>query len=137
VTRASGGAIAPREADVFPVSPDEERLWLFEKAKGREPVYNVAVAVSVEGNLDVDALRVAVASVADRHEGLRTAFAEVDGRLARLVYPSPVPVIETVDLTGADAAECEGVFAEQARQPFDLASPPLWRLAIVGRIAPD
>lgn len=77
----------------------------------------------LHGDLDVEALRSALAAVVARHEALRTAIVEREGRPAQVVAPA-VPV----ELPLLDAAANLG--------PIDPGRAPLWRAALV-RVAPD
>ncbi|WP_066372160.1 non-ribosomal peptide synthetase [Herbidospora mongoliensis] len=85
----------------------------------------VQVCLRLRGELDVPALRSALAAVVARHEALRTAIVEREGRLMQVVAPEvPVelPVIEGREGTGA---------------PFDLSRAPLWRAALVREAADE
>lgn len=138
-----GGALVPLPArETAPedaVSPGEQRLWIlaqFRQAAGT--AYNVPSALRLYGPLDVAALRLALGDVVERHERLRTSFHFRDGRLtAEIAWDVTVP-LPVIDLSaGEHGPAAPLVRAEQlARQPFDLASAPLLRTALI-RVAPD
>ena len=57
----------------------QERLWFLWRLAPDNPAYHLSLAVKVEGELDVAALRSALDSVARRHEMLHSRFEERDG----------------------------------------------------------
>jgi non-ribosomal peptide synthetase component F len=84
--------------------------------------------------LDLAALRAAFQALVDRHEALRLAFRPgADGALECVAAPpgAVVATLEALDLrahaAGDDAARA--ALRAVARRPFDLARPPLVRLA--------
>ena len=48
--------------------------------------YNMPSVLMLEGVLDTDRLRRAFADLVNRHETLRTAFVEIDGRTVQIVH---------------------------------------------------
>ncbi|MGW1185478.1 amino acid adenylation domain-containing protein [Streptomyces drozdowiczii] len=65
--------------DVLPLSFAQQRLWFLNRAEGLGDTYNVPLVLELDGPLDTEALRGALADVVARHESLRTVFAEHDG----------------------------------------------------------
>ncbi len=77
----------------------------------------------------------ALSEVVRRHEALRTTFAALDGSPAQIVA-APTPLrLPRVDLTALPAAgreaEARRLAGEEARRPFDLATGPLLRAAMI------
>ncbi|MFI6773701.1 amino acid adenylation domain-containing protein [Nocardia sp. NPDC050412] len=62
----------------IPLSLAQHRMWVLNQVDTESPSYNLPFAIRLTGNLDVPALRAAVADVLERHEALRTRF-PVDG----------------------------------------------------------
>ncbi|WP_369182153.1 non-ribosomal peptide synthase/polyketide synthase [Streptomyces sp. Y1] len=109
-----------------PLSFAQRRLWFINRFEdGQNLTYNMPVAVRLRGALDVDAMRLALVDVVQRHETLRTVFPEVDG----------VPYQRVLDLATAHPHLTVSHVTEEAlpdalltavRQPSDLAVvPPL------------
>ncbi|OZD28309.1 hypothetical protein CH284_28730 [Rhodococcus sp. 06-156-3] len=77
-----GAAGAPstttQRATLVPLSPNQERLWE-DNRLSQTHARNIPVAVRMQGELDVSALRAAALDVVDRHEVLRTVYPDVDG----------------------------------------------------------
>ncbi|MBK1783695.1 non-ribosomal peptide synthetase [Prauserella cavernicola] len=124
----------PRPAEI-PLSSAQRRLWFFDRLHGPDPTYNIPLAARLHGRLDAEALRAALADVVDRHESLRTVFAEHDGRSAQRVLPSSeadpgCPVVDVSEEVLADR------LAEAARHRFDLGAEIPLR-AWVFRLGPE
>ena len=64
-------------------------------------MYNIPIAIGLDGPLDVGALQFALDALAERHETLRTRLVTSNGRpVQRIDPPRPIP-IATVDLTSS------------------------------------
>ncbi|MGW7104535.1 condensation domain-containing protein, partial [Streptomyces sp. NPDC054883] len=111
---------AVNRPETLPLSFAQQRLWLVAGLSGGGSAYNVPMAVRLEGEPDVAALRAAFGDVVARHEPLRTRFATVDGNPCQLVAPpTEVPWFE-VRSVAPDALDAELLAA--AGHSFDLAA---------------
>ncbi|MET9963049.1 amino acid adenylation domain-containing protein [Streptomyces sp. NPDC006326] len=123
----------PREG-LLPASSAQQRLWFLDRLHGSSAAYSVPFAVRIDGDLRVPALRAALQDLVDRHEVLRSSFAEEDGELVLRIadrLPLDVPCTE-VSAPTEQAAE-EEVLREigaAARIPFSLTQGPLVRAAV-------
>ncbi|MFJ8945145.1 amino acid adenylation domain-containing protein [Streptomyces sp. NPDC102395] len=127
-------APAPAATD-RPLSFAQERLWFLDQLTPGSPVYNMPYAIRLTGALDVPAVGRAFGAVTRRHETLRTSFPAVDGR-PRQVVTAPadldVPVTDLRGLPDAERdTEAARLAAEHATAPFDLATGPLLRVALL------
>jgi amino acid adenylation domain-containing protein len=116
-----------------PLSFAQQRLWFLEQLNPGTPVYNIPQAWRLSGPLDLSAWQRALNELVARHETLRTTFHSIQGRPAQCVapfQPRQFPVTDVSQVADAAAAARRVVDAE-ARQPFDLAVGPLFRVHTV------
>ncbi|MDP9360621.1 MAG: amino acid adenylation domain-containing protein [Acidobacteriota bacterium] len=117
----------------LPLSFAQQRLWFIDQLESKSPIYNMPVALRVEGPLQIAVVERALSEIVRRHESLRTFFPLVDGSPVQEIAaagPVQVPVIDV------QAADVEERVNDEARQPFDLATGPLLRASVL-RIGPE
>ncbi|MCY7792991.1 condensation domain-containing protein, partial [Bacillus haynesii] len=79
--------IQPAEKrDWYPVSSAQKRMYALHHFEKNGTGYNMPSVLMMEGELDTDRLRQAFADLVNRHESLRTAFVEIDGRTVQIVH---------------------------------------------------
>ncbi|MFI8192193.1 amino acid adenylation domain-containing protein [Streptomyces sp. NPDC085946] len=109
-----------------PLSPAQRRIWFLEQLHPGTGMYHEPKAVRLDGPLDVEALRKALQSVADRHEALRTVFRQHDGVPYREVLDRVCVDCPVDDLTGVPEEDAlRTVLETGGRQIFDLGGGPL------------
>ncbi|HET7017662.1 MAG TPA: condensation domain-containing protein, partial [Streptosporangiaceae bacterium] len=69
----------PHLADL-PLSFGQEQLWFLDRFAPGEAMYNIPIAISLDGALDVTALQAALDALAQRHETLRTRLVTSKGQ---------------------------------------------------------
>ncbi|VEG45704.1 linear gramicidin synthetase subunit D [Mycolicibacterium flavescens] len=116
--------VAGERPAVVPLSFGQGRLWFLEQLQGPSPVYNMAVALRLDGRLDVAALGAALVDVVDRHESLRTVFGDIDGVPYQQVLPPQRAQLgwQVVDATGWSQHQLVEAIGVVARHTFDLAN---------------
>ncbi|HUC10574.1 MAG TPA: amino acid adenylation domain-containing protein [Stellaceae bacterium] len=118
-----------------PLSFAQSRLWFLDQLDGPTPNYNMPGALRLDGELDVDALRVSLGEIRNRHDILRTRFVRRGDEPVQVIDPPDnfaLPVVDLTDLNARDQATSFQHLARQnAVQPFDLALGPLLRLQLV------
>lgn len=131
VDDATAAEPIPRQPDApdHPASNAQARLWTLEQLDPGLTAYNIGFALVGEAPVDATALRRALARLADRHESLRTALVERDGLPRQAILPALAPVLPVEAVAGPDAALARA--RALAAMPFDLATAPLWRVALL------
>ncbi|HEX7240854.1 MAG TPA: condensation domain-containing protein, partial [Longimicrobiaceae bacterium] len=118
-----------------PASSTQRRLWFLDRVEPGSTAYNIPRATLLEGPLDPAALARALRALADRHEALRTTFAEAGGEPVQVVAPPGREVLRTVEMGRVAPAERERTALAEARRlarlPFDLQRGPLFRATLL------
>ncbi|ATL27316.1 non-ribosomal peptide synthetase [Streptomyces formicae] len=140
-TPASATAATPADIlDRAPLTAQQRAFIDRHRTHPRPQIYNVAMRLTLTGDLDVPALRAALSQLVARHEALRTRFVQDGGEWwQEALRPRPVELPEedllarcgTVD----DALEeAERIGAETAAAPFDIEAElaPVFRLLRTG-----
>ncbi|MBP0943701.1 non-ribosomal peptide synthetase, partial [Pseudomonas alliivorans] len=128
VARSELPSILPVKRDQpMPLSFAQQRLWFLAQMDGGNEAYNIPMALSLEGALDMTALTRALARIVERHETLRSRFvASGDSAQVLFVPTSADAMLFVEDIRHAPRNLDESVRAE-AVAPFDLANGPLIR----------
>jgi amino acid adenylation domain-containing protein len=116
-------------------------MWLLAEMDPGEPTYNITWALWLDGALEVSALQQAWDTALVRHEALRTIFRNESGVPVQVIEDEPAAVpIPITSVEQLAAGEREPAALDQirrlARIPFDLATGPLARAALV-RLSPQ
>lgn len=89
-------------------------IWLGQELNADAPLYNMVHTFEINGALDFDHFEVALASLIDDSDALRTTFCVVDGEPRQVVHRALRIQLESVDLSGRDGP------AEAAQQWIDV-----------------
>ncbi|MFJ2744337.1 amino acid adenylation domain-containing protein [Streptomyces sp. NPDC087440] len=111
--------VATTRPEVLPLSFAQQRLWFLDRLDTDGGMYNIPLAIRLEGPLDVPTLKGALSSVVARHEALRTVFPEVDGRPRQRVLDHAELLLPVQD---TQAHELAGALEAAAGRGFDLAA---------------
>ena len=113
----------------------QQRLWLLDKLEPNNPSYNMATAVRLHGQVQVDALEQALNQLVARHETLRTTFVVRGGELVQVVAEPAAMRVEMIDLSGLDEPtrgdDLARAMKAEAQRPFVLASESLLRVKVI------
>ncbi|HEX6903705.1 MAG TPA: amino acid adenylation domain-containing protein [Thermoanaerobaculia bacterium] len=127
------------EAESYPLSFTQQRLWFLDRLQPGSPAYNLPAALRLRGPLRLADLERALAGVVERHAALRSVFAADEQGPVQRILPVPEAAIPVVDLAGlpepARDSETRRLVGEEARRPFDLARGPLYRFSLL-RLGP-
>lgn len=132
--------LAPRSAAGLPLSHAQQGMWFIQQLEPNSAAYHIPSAARLRGHLDSAALHAAFQALVQRHEALRTCFAEQNGEPTQLIHGAvelPLPLIDLGHLPPTEReAEARRLLIEAATRPFDLNQAPLLRLTLV-RLAAD
>jgi amino acid adenylation domain-containing protein len=103
--------------EYLPLSFAQQRLWFLHRLEGPSATYNVPLVMRLSGQVDVPALRAALADVTERHEALRTVFPEWDGVPYQRILPAAEVTLAARDVAGDELDE---VLTGLVRGSFDL-----------------
>ncbi|MFE6475485.1 amino acid adenylation domain-containing protein [Streptomyces rochei] len=112
--------LAPeKRPERLPLSFAQRRLWFLNRLQGPSATYNIPLAARLNGELDTDAVRAALADVVARHEALRTVFTEVDGVPQQHVldHRDAAPHLA---VAASSAGELDNAVSAAAGHVFDL-----------------
>ncbi len=122
------------QADIFPASYAQQRLWVLDQLVPGNPFYNMCSLLPLRAQ-NVAAIERALNEIVSRHETLRTTFSTVDGQPVQVIAPSLKLTIPVVDFRSVPQAEqlvkLQRLTQEEACRPFDLARGPLLRATLV------
>ena len=134
-TFGSPGPAAAAARQQLTLSYAQETMLFWDRFVPHSAVYNVPFAMTIEGLLDVDALRKTIQLIVSRHVVLHSNFILVRGEPAQVVGSPERPAFSVVDLSSlpADqkASRVEMTVSAEARRPFDLAKDLMLRAVLI------
>jgi hypothetical protein len=114
-----------------PLSHMQSRAWFLHRLAPASDAYHESRLWHIDGPVDVDALRRALALVAERQAILRTRYVVVDGEPRQVIGAPSDLALEVVDLAGTEANQAlDAAVAERMSRPFDLAAGPPVRMVL-------
>jgi amino acid adenylation domain-containing protein/non-ribosomal peptide synthase protein (TIGR01720 family) len=128
--------IEPAEQrEYYPLSSSQQRVFTLVQLDKEGVSYNMPSLMWIEGPVDTDRLERVCKQLIRRHESLRTGFFMQMGEPVQRVYESVEFEVVFDNLATEDTEDTEGLIKRFIR-PFDLGSPPLWRVTLFNA-APD
>lgn len=115
------------EADYYPVSSAQRRLYIMNYMDGVDTAYNEPGVTVIEGKLDKERLERAFQLVIARHEALRTSFKLIDGVPMQKIHKT---IDFTIDYYKTDENDSERIISSFIK-PFDLEKAPLIRVVLM------
>jgi Condensation domain len=128
-----GPALPARQ---FPLSYAQETMLYWDRLVPRSAVYNVPVALHIQGRLDMAALRKAIRLILSRQEVLRSHFLFTDDDPVQVVGPVPaenecVSIVDCSALnTQADLVAVKQTVNSEAQRPFNLSNDVMLRAVV-------
>ncbi|NBD13709.1 non-ribosomal peptide synthetase, partial [Corallococcus silvisoli] len=134
LVRVEAGECAPQS---FP----QQRLWFIDTLTPGGFAFNFPLFIRCKGPLDVAALERSLSALIDRHEALRTVFAEVDGQPVQRVLPEVPFTLAFERLDDTPPQERDAALRQRAekrmRHVFNLRTGPLLTATLVRLDAED
>ncbi|WP_343690803.1 amino acid adenylation domain-containing protein [Chitinophaga sp.] len=118
------------EMDTYPLSHAQKRLWLIYQLDEARSNYNMPLAFTFRGNMDLAALSAAFDLLVTRHEILRTIFVTDDGEPRQQVLRHGQGfALQVSDLRGKENVytRLDTLIAAESATVFDLTDGPLYR----------
>jgi len=119
----------------IPLSYAQQRLWFIDRLEGASCEYNMPEALRLKGELNRGAIERAIQTIVDRHESLRTHFAEEDGQPMQVIDDDLRIETQFEDLSGLEPAARSRAVAVALRreweQPFALDRGPMLRVRLL------
>lgn len=114
-----------------PLSMSQEQAWFLETLVPESIAYNFQAMLNIRGDLDINALELALSMVVERHQSLSTVFDEVDGEPRQTIqdaWPVNIPI---VDLSASSEAVRQtymnSIIKAEIAQKIQVAKLPLIR----------
>lgn len=118
----------------LPLSYAQQRLWFLCQLDPDSPVYNIPSAVTLTGELDIDALQRALAQIIRRNENLRTSFTQENG-IPRVVISDEVEwslqQIDAREIAQKGTAELIRYTSRLAQERIEITRAPLMRTQLL------
>ncbi len=118
----------------FPASFAQKRWWLIDQIEPGKATYNIIAACRLRGPLNVECLVQSLNVLIERHETLRTTFANRDGQPVQQIkdaWQIEVPTIDLPDSRDENDPKIQSLIQQFSELPFDLQTGPLFRVQLL------
>ena len=119
------------------LSRSQRRLWFLNQLDPGNPVYNIVIALAVDGPLKQEAFEESLRALVDRHEALRTRFLQKEGVPYAVIEDTRDWHADFVDYSllppSVQEEQVLGFIQQAAREPFLLERGPLFRATLLKR----
>jgi amino acid adenylation domain-containing protein len=121
------------EKEYYPQSSSQGRLYVLQQMDLEASVYNIPLAVILEGELGREKLECTFFQLIRRHESLRTSFHIIHGEPVQRIHQNVEFKIDYHDISHISQIEAEAVEKVKAEffHAFDLSRPPLLRVSLL------
>ncbi|MCP4146348.1 MAG: amino acid adenylation domain-containing protein, partial [bacterium] len=106
--------------EYYLLSSAQKRLYILQQREPKATAYNITQVLALEGTLDIPRLENTFNRLIERHEGFRTTFEIVEGKIVQKIH-------KQVKLTVQYNVKDESTFI----RPFDLTRAPLLRTGLL------
>ncbi|MCP4214677.1 MAG: AMP-binding protein, partial [bacterium] len=124
---------ACEEREYYPLSFNQERLWIVNKRNPGDCAYNMPGCLELPHQVDEPSIRQCLEQLAMRHLSLRTCFVMIDAApVQRVLRRIEVP-LQVADISRQPGVSLEEIFNKEKATPFGLGQAPLFRAILVKR----
>nr|WP_322617590.1 non-ribosomal peptide synthetase [Pseudomonas sp. BIC9C] len=121
----------PRPA-ALPLGLAQRRFWMLSRLVPDSREYHMPFALTLRGEIQVQALREAFEQVSERHLVLRSRIVEIDGE-PQLLIDDQGPALAVTSVTQHDWTTACSDAETALMAPFDLAAAAPWRAQLLQR----
>jgi len=118
----------------LPLSFAQQRLWFLDQFEEESTTYNIPIAIQLDGNLNIDALKKSLQAIIDRHETLQSTFHSENGSAFVKITKKPLQ-FDIIDLSNLERKDrenkAEKIISKEAKTPFILSEGPLFRTRLI------
>jgi amino acid adenylation domain-containing protein len=117
----------------YEVSHGQKRIWILDQFDTDQPAYTISSSYKIEGDINETALKMALETLVERHEILRTTFLMHDGRLKQKVHPIgklDFEIENLMDLPDKESVAWQ-LIQESASTKFNLRTGPLLKVKLI------
>lgn len=119
----------------LPLSYAQQRLWFIDQLGQGSHQYNMQGAYLQHGRYQPDAFAAALQQLMQRHEVLRTCFAQQDGQPYQVILPQFSLPLRDIDLSALPTEEQTSavlaLFSQEGKTIFQLQCEPLVRVLVL------
>jgi amino acid adenylation domain-containing protein/non-ribosomal peptide synthase protein (TIGR01720 family) len=121
---------------IYPLSPTQEGFLFYNEYHSESPAYFNQIILELEGEVDVESLKVACQLITDHHPALRTGFLYENLKRPLQYVIEAIPIIfsecDRKHLPEHDREQDLSVFLkEDFEKKFDFTKVPLFRIALI------
>ncbi|MDQ1351767.1 MAG: Amino acid adenylation protein, partial [Acidobacteriota bacterium] len=128
---------AAEKKEFYELSFHQKRLWIIRVLDETNISYHMPARLQLDHTLDEEALKKALGKISERHESLRTRFAEKNGIPYQFIEPVSAVEIpyQLMDISALGTQEREHqrekLIKEAAAAPFEMNKAPLLRVTVI------
>lgn len=110
----------------------QQRLWLFESIYKDTSTYNMPMAYTVKGKLNLNAFIKAFKYVTKKHDSFNTVFSVESGKVWQEILDEKEPIFEYIDLSDIPAEkEVIDLANNEVINPFKIKGERLYRAKLI------
>lgn len=120
---------------IIPASSTQKRIWFLHQLEGSSVAYNIPMAYSIQGDVDLGVLNNAIDEVLLRHSILRSCIKPINNEPTIHIEPSVKAHIELIDLRNFQPEDKKAELAllskNFALHVFNLSMVPLFKFSLI------